>query len=105
MKIATQLPYKKHVLVCCNERIDGRDCCANVCGKDIFLELKRWVIENNLTTDIWVTKTGCLGFCNSIGTTVVVYPDKRWFLETRMDDVENIKKFILDSLSLSLLSN
>lgn len=93
MKVLSVTP-RKHVFVCVNERLDGRDCCADVCGKEIFAELKRWVIDNHLS-DIWVTKTGCLGFCNNVGATVVIYPDKRWFLETRMDDIDKIKEFLV----------
>ena len=94
MKLLKDVHYKKHVLVCCNERID-RECCANVSGKEIFAELKRWVIEQHLSSDIWVTRTGCLGFCNKIGTTVVIYPDKKWFLETRMGEIDKIKQELI----------
>ena len=94
MKLIKNLLYKKHVLVCCNERTD-RECCANVSGKEIFTELKRWVIEQHFSSDIWVTRTGCLGFCNKIGTTVVIYPDKKWFLETRMEDLDKIKQELI----------
>ena len=94
MKIETNLPYKKHVLVCVNERTDGSDCCANVHGKEIFLELKKWAIQNS-NSDIWITKTGCLGFCNNIGTTIVIYPKKIWFMETTMKDIEKIKKALI----------
>lgn len=90
--------YKKHVFVCCNEREPGRECCSAVNGKEIFYELKRWVMENGLTQSIWVTKTGCLGFCNDVGATIVVYPDKKWFLKTRMEELEKVKKSILEGI-------
>jgi len=94
MKTMSNVP-QKHVFVCVNERTDGRDCCAHVGGKDIFMELKKWVIGNGLSGRIWVTKTGCLGFCNNIGTTIVVYPDQKWFLEVTMTDLEKVKKMLM----------
>ena len=84
---------KKHVFVCVNERESG-DCCKNVDGLAIFLELKQFVREAGLSSTVWVTKTGCLGFCNDTGATVVVYPDKKWFLQTTMETAEDIKKYI-----------
>ena len=63
MKTMNNVP-EKHVFVCVNERTDGRDCCADVHGMDIFMELKKFVISHGLVGRIWVTKTGCLGFCN-----------------------------------------
>ncbi|HLD33379.1 MAG TPA: (2Fe-2S) ferredoxin domain-containing protein [Candidatus Nanoarchaeia archaeon] len=91
MKTMNNVP-EKHVFVCVNERTDGRDCCADVHGMDIFMELKKFVISHGLVGRIWVTKTGCLGFCNPVGTTIVVYPDQKWFLEVTMKDLEHIKK-------------
>ena len=93
MKLVSDMPYKKHVLVCCNERTD-RECCSNVGGKEIFVALKQWVITQRLTGDIWVTRTGCLGFCNNIGTTVVIYPEKKWFLQVTIEDIERLKDYL-----------
>ena len=93
MKTMTNAP-EKHVFVCVNERTDGRDCCADVGGKEIFLELKKFVISHGLAGRIWVTKTGCLGFCNPVGTTIVVYPERKWFFEVTMKDLEHIKELL-----------
>ena len=98
MKITKNLPYKKHVFVCVNERPEGKACCKNVKGYETFKELKKFVIENGLTNEIWVTKTGCLGFCNDDGCTIVVYPDKVWFMETTQEDLEKIKEHIVKDL-------
>lgn len=86
---------KKHIFVCVNERTDGRDCCAHVKGTEIFYELKRWAIENGLASEVWVTKTGCLGFCNNVGANVVIYPEGTWFLQTTMEELEKVKEAIL----------
>lgn len=82
--------YAKHVLVCTNFR-EERECCAKVDGDTIFFELKKFVKENGLAGSIWVTRTGCLGFCNEVGTTVVVYPERRWFLRAKPGDLDAIK--------------
>ena len=92
------MPYKKHVLVCVNEREEGESCCAGTAGKDVFWALKKWVGEKGLTNTVWVTRTRCLGFCNDVGATVVLYPERIWFLETKSDDVEKVKAAILDGL-------
>jgi len=98
MEIIKELNYKKHVFVCVNEREEGESCCKDVNGSNIFIELKNFVINNGLVKDIWVTKTGCLGFCNDIGCTIVVYPDRVWFMQTTSKNLEEIKEFIVKDL-------
>ena len=89
MKVLGTPHYKKHVLVCVNHR-EGESCCANVNGQEIYEKIKQWVRENSLGHEIWVTRTRCLGFCNDVGTTVVIYPDKLWLIEVTLEDVEKI---------------
>ena len=88
----------KHILVCTNEREQGKDCCSYVEGYEIFRELKDWVKENGLSSSVWVTRTGCLGFCNDMGTTIVLYPDQLWFKEVKKEELQKIKDFILNSI-------
>jgi len=95
MKQIKELPYKKHVFVCVNERGPEKSCCTKVKGQEIFRQLKEFVINNGLSNTIYVTRTGCLGFCNDVGTTIVVYPDKVWFMQTTPEDIEEIKEFIV----------
>lgn len=95
MKIVKDMPYKKHVLVCVNEREPGKECCAAAEGAEIFFALKKWVAEKGLINSVWVTRTRCLGFCNAAGATVVVYPERVWFLETTMGELEKVKEEIL----------
>ena len=86
----------KHILVCTNERETGKDCCSQVKGDEIFRELKDWVKSNGLSAVIWVTRTGCLGFCNNVGATIVIYPDELWFREVKKEEVQKVKDFIID---------
>ena len=97
MKQITNRPIK-HILVCVNERLD-RECCAKVKGMEIFQNLKQWTREKGLSSAVWVTKTGCLGFCNNEGTTIVIYPDQIWLKEIKIEDLEDVKKMILDSIN------
>ena len=96
MQHINQRPLK-HILVCTNERTE-RDCCSNVQGYEIFRELKDWTKSNGLSSKIWITRTGCLGFCNDKGATIVIYPDQLWFKEVKKDEVQKIKDIILSGL-------
>ena len=97
MQHINQRPLK-HILVCTNERDGERECCSKVQGYEIFRHLKDWTKSNGLAGSVWVTRTGCLGFCNSVGATIVIYPDQIWFKEVKMDEVQKIKELILDSI-------
>ena len=88
----------KHVLVCTNERNDGRDFCAQVDGIEIYKNLKEWTKSQGLSGSIWITRTGCLGFCNEIGATVVIYPNELWFKGVKLNEIEKIKELILNSI-------
>ena len=88
----------KHILVCTNERETEKECCSKVQGYEIFRELKDWVKSRGLSSSVWVTRTGCLGFCNNIGATIVIYPDQLWFKEVKKEEVQKIKDFILDAI-------
>ncbi len=85
---------EKHVFVCTNKRDNGRSCCSNVGGEEIFYALKDHVKNNGLTGRIWVTRTGCLGFCNDVGASIVVYPDQKWFLQVKKEDLPAVIDFI-----------
>lgn len=81
--------YQKHILVCTNERAE-ESCCSKVDGYEIFRALKEYVKSNGLAGSIWVTRTGCLGFCNDIGTTIVIYPERKWYTEVTKNELPQI---------------
>ena len=85
---------KLQVFVCANERAAG-DCCASVQGMEIFRALKAWVREQGLTREVWVTRTGCMTFCNPIGTTVVIHPQNEWFTKVTAGDLPELQERIL----------
>ncbi len=90
MKLINIKPTK-HVIVCINEReIDS--CCKKVGGEEIYYKLKEFVKNNNLIGKVWITRAKCLGFCNDIGATIVIYPECKWFKEVKEEDLDNILK-------------
>lgn len=84
---------EKHVLVCVNERAE-EDCCKKVGGETFYFKLKEYIKLNGLSGRIWVTRSRCLGFCNPVGITVVIYPEGEWFTEVEEKDFERILKEI-----------
>jgi (2Fe-2S) ferredoxin len=84
---------QKHIIVCCNSR-ETEDCCQKVGGEQIYHKLKQYVKDKSLVGRIWVTRARCLGFCNPIGTTIVIYPDKIWLTEVTEEDLEKIIEMI-----------
>ncbi len=90
----SQITQEKHLFVCVNEREEGK-CCKKVQGLEVYHELKQWVKDNNLKEKIKITKTGCMGHCNEIGCTIALYPDKIWLDHSKIEDIEKIKRMLL----------
>ncbi len=68
--------HRKLLLVCTNERLDGRECCAMGNAVELHKKLKEAMKAVDLT--VRVSKTGCLDRCKD-GPTVVLMPDNKWF--------------------------
>ena len=82
-----------HVNVCVNEKPEPKSCCSRVGGPEFYEKLKTKVKDAGLTTEIWVTRTRCLGFCNDIGTTVAIHRKGKtplWFNEVTADDFNSV---------------
>lgn len=79
--------FEKLILVCTNDRTDGRECCARKGSFEFYQTLKNKMKEVNL--GVRVSRTGCLGHC-STGTTVAIMPDNKWFGGVTMDDIDGI---------------
>ena len=95
------LPQKPrlHLLICTNDRRNKPEdtrpsCCPRVTDEDVK-QLKKWVVGQGLSNEIYVTRTGCLGFCHAEGSNAAIYPRKRFVLYQTVDD---IKQLILDEL-------
>ncbi len=84
-------PYRKLILVCTNAREDGSNCCALRGGSDLHTKIKMAV--KAVTSDVRVSRSGCLDNCNT-GPTVVVMPDNRWFGEVTEADIPLIVEMV-----------
>jgi len=96
MKQITTLP-QKHIFVCVNTREQGA-CCLKVSGMDVFQKIKAYVLSHELAGRVWVTKTGCQGFCNDVGTTVTVYPEKKIYTEVKVEEVDSVLEAVLSGV-------
>jgi len=81
--------FRKLILVCLNERTDGRECCRARGSEKVHARLKAWVKEHGLSGRIRVSKSGCLDQC-ARGTTVLVLPDYCWYGGVTVEDVDRI---------------
>jgi len=82
-----------HAMVCTNERPVGKACCKKAGGQEFYQRMKEKIKADGLYNSHWVTRSGCLGFCNNVGTTVAIYPagkDPVWFTEVTADDFDTI---------------
>ena len=95
MKPLLHFRCRRHVLVCVNERQTDESCCSKVSGYEIFRALKDAVKAHGLASSVWVTRTGCLGFCNDVGATVVIYPEGEWLTHVTKDDIPGLIKRVL----------
>ncbi|MBI4438231.1 (2Fe-2S) ferredoxin domain-containing protein [Candidatus Uhrbacteria bacterium] len=80
-------PFRKLVLVCTNERQDGRACCASLGAVELHQKLKMAVAAMDPT--IRVAKSGCLDHC-AAGVTVVIMPDNIWLARVQEQDIPEI---------------
>lgn len=76
-------------LVCVNERPPGGlTSCGTASGRAVAARLRRIVRTRGVLTQVWVTETGCLGWCHPSGVTVVVWPSGDTFQGVTPDDCE-----------------
>ncbi|NQV90700.1 (2Fe-2S) ferredoxin domain-containing protein [Candidatus Uhrbacteria bacterium] len=83
--------FRKLVLVCTNNREDGRECCAQKNALEFHKKLKFTVAA--VDPRIRVSKSGCLDKC-STGVTVVIMPDNLWFGRVMDQDIPELVKLI-----------
>ncbi|MBA2648823.1 MAG: (2Fe-2S) ferredoxin domain-containing protein [Legionella sp.] len=83
--------YAKHILMCTNQKIPGKQCCANSGGEPFFDYMKSKLLELGMhgPGKIRVSKSGCLGRCSS-GPCIVIYPEGIWFTYSSYEDLNQI---------------
>lgn len=89
--ITAQKPFLKLILVCTNIRTDGAACCGNKNSLELHVALKTAV--KSLHKNIRVSKSGCLGNCQT-GTTVVIMPDNIWLGDVKTEDIPHIINYL-----------
>lgn len=100
--------YKQHVILCTNQKEEGKVCCANSGGESFFLYMKKKLTELGLhgPGKIRVSKSGCLGRCHA-GPCLVIYPEGVWYSYTSIQDIDRIishyllEKNLLEDLLIS----
>ena len=90
------LPFKKHIFVCVNERDEGA-CCGPAGGTQIREQLKQLVKDKGLKGTIRVSQSGCMDQCAK-GPNVMVFPDNIWYLGVTQADIPRIFEEILAGL-------
>lgn len=96
--VADAADCEVHVLVCTNERAPGKDSCRLVGGQEFYQRIKERIRDEGLVRTHWATRTGCLGFCNPVGTTVTIHrkgQSPQWLTEVRLEDFDSVWREIV----------
>lgn len=83
--------YQRHIFMCTNQKIPGKNCCANNNAAESCAYMKTQLLEQGLhgPRKIRVSPSGCLGRCNQ-GPCVVIYPEGVWYRYACLQDIEEI---------------
>src|SRR5262247_2559795 len=83
--------YERHVFFCCNQRADGRACCADKGSPALRDYCKKQVKERRLAGrgKVRINQSGCLDRCEE-GPCIVVYPEGTWYTYVDQKDVDEI---------------
>ncbi len=83
-------------LYVCNYDRDNDEACAQHGSKDLTDKLKKWSKEEHKGV-IKIVRSGCLGKCSE-GIAIACYPEKKFLLNVRENDFEEIKKGLEEAL-------
>tara|TARA_Y100000588_G_C13863126_1_gene757092 strand:+ start:503 stop:781 length:279 start_codon:yes stop_codon:yes gene_type:complete len=81
--------YIKHVFVCTNHREESNTKSCGSIGSPLKIKLKKEIVKRNLTKEIRINASGCLGKC-SLGPCFVIYPEARWQFNAKLEDSDKI---------------
>ena len=83
--------YARHVFFCCNQREDGRVCCADKGSPEMRDYAKRRVKELGMAGEgkVRINQAGCLDRCEE-GPCIVVYPEAVWYSYVDRADIDEI---------------
>ena len=98
MQDITHFKPRLHVFVCINDRCESKmPSCSPKITKENVVEVKHWLQEQGLVSTVYCTKTSCLGFCNTEGGVMCVWPVGRFVEGIR--DADDIKQIILEEVA------
>lgn len=80
----------------CNHHRDDSESCAEKGGKELTDDLKKWAKEN-YKGKLKVYRSGCLGKCSE-GIAIACYPEKKFLLDVKADDIKEIKDMLTEAL-------
>lgn len=83
--------YSHHLFFCCNQRDDGRECCADKGSKALRLYCKQRLKALGLHRRgrMRANISGCMNRCSE-GPTLVVYPEGVWYSYHSEQDIDEI---------------
>jgi len=88
-------PYLCHIFICTNDRQGARESCADQKSPELRAAIKQAVESRGLKPRVRVSASGCLGLCAQ-GPNVIIYPQKIWFAQVGLDDVELIMAKVIE---------
>ena len=84
---------KVHLFICTRSREDKANC-ASKGAEQLVKDLKQWIKSEKLYFDIKVSKSSCLGYCET-GISACVYPKNQWMHKISTENIEEIKKMLI----------
>ena len=84
--------HKTHLFICCRSR-ENKACCSSKGSEQWVSDLKAWAKSEGLKSKIKVSKSSCLGHCET-GITAVIYPQNQWFHHLSEKDLPEIKELL-----------
>lgn len=80
--------------VCVNKREDGKPDCAHQNAQLIRDQLKQYVKDHGLKSQVRITQTGCQDLCSQ-GPNIHIMPQNLWLSQVDIEDIpEIIKQYI-----------
>ena len=71
--------------------------CGAMGAKDLTDKLKKWSKEET-DKEVRIYRSGCLGKCDE-GIAIACFPQKKFLLKVKSDDVKEIKKGLIEALN------
>lgn len=87
------MPQATLALICCNQKINGKKCCAIAEAEAMHAYMRQVLLEKQdripAGRRIKAVKTGCLGEC-ATGPNILISPDNVWYTYHSKADIDEI---------------